>query len=186
MKGVIFTEFIEMLELQQSPTFVDDLLDSSDLQSGGAYTAVGTYDARELTVLVQATAVRLGITEQQVFRDYGRVLFARLAALYPQFVEGHAGTFSFLERLSWLHYSEVVKLYPDGQVPEFEVTRGRDDGAVMTIVYRSPRYLGDLAEGLLRGVVDYFGESITITRDDLRPDGSLVQFTLTRSGGGQP
>ncbi len=62
MKGVIFTEFIEMLELQQSPTFVDDLLDSSDLQSGGAYTAVGTYDARELTVLVQATAVRLGIT----------------------------------------------------------------------------------------------------------------------------
>lgn len=38
MKGVIFTEFIEMLVLQQSQAFADDVLDTSALLSGGAYS----------------------------------------------------------------------------------------------------------------------------------------------------
>ena len=84
MKGVIFTEFVEMLEIQHSPAFADDVLESTDLTSGGAYTAVGTYDVREITLLVRATAERLGKTESDVLRDYGRFLFGRLAVLYPQ------------------------------------------------------------------------------------------------------
>lgn len=179
MKGVIFTEFLEMLESQHSPAFVDDVLDSTDLASGGAYTAVGTYDSREMTLLVQATAERLGLTEQEVLRGYGRFLFGRLAVLYPQFVAGYGDAFAFLERLSWLHYSEVVKLYPDGQFPQFELDIVSPD--VMTVVYRSPRQLGDLAEGLLQGVIDHFGEGMSLGRQALVDDGTAVRFTLTRS-----
>lgn len=177
MKGVIFTEFIEMLELQESQAFADEVLDSSDLRSGGAYTAVGTYDSAELSMLVRSTAERLQRTEGEVLRDYGRHLFGRLAVLYPELVAGYAGAFSFIERLSWLHYSEVVKPYPDGQFPQFEshiVSPGS-----MTVVYRSQRHLGDLAEGLLQGVLDHFGETKSIERRDLVDDGTAVMFTLT-------
>ena len=177
MKGVIFTEFIEMLELQQSPTFADEVLDSSDLPSGGAYTAVGTYDSAELSMLVRSTAERLQLTERDILREYGRFLFGRLAVLYPELVAGYAGAFPFIERLSWLHYSEVVKLYPDGQFPQFE-SRIASPG-VMTVVYRSHRHLGDLAEGLLQGVLDHFGEAKSIGRRELADDGTAVMFTLT-------
>lgn len=179
MKGVIFTEFIEMLEIQQSPAFADEVLDSSDLPSGGAYTAVGTYDSAELSMLVRATAERLQLTEREVLRGYGRFVFGRLAVLYPELVAGYAGACAFLERLSWLHYSEVVKLYPDGHFPQFESRILGPD--VMTVVYRSHRHLGDFAEGLLQGVLDHFGESMSISRRELADDGTAVMFTLTRT-----
>ncbi len=44
MKGVVFTEFIEMVEDQFSADMVDDIIDDAQPPSGGAYTAVGTYD----------------------------------------------------------------------------------------------------------------------------------------------
>ena len=44
MKGVIFTEFLEMVESHFSPEMADRIITAARLPSGGAYTAVGTYD----------------------------------------------------------------------------------------------------------------------------------------------
>lgn len=44
MKGIVFTEFVDMVEAQFSADMVDDILDDAAPASGGAYTAVGTYD----------------------------------------------------------------------------------------------------------------------------------------------
>ncbi|MCX7200840.1 MAG: hypothetical protein NTV17_00650 [Burkholderiales bacterium] len=41
MKGMIFTEFLELVERTYSPEMADDLIDASNLPSGGAYTSVG-------------------------------------------------------------------------------------------------------------------------------------------------
>jgi hypothetical protein len=179
VKGIIFTEYIEMLEKAHSPEFVDELLDSLALASGGSYTTVGTYSLGEFDALVRATAERTGETSSTILRNYGRWMFERLAALYPQFVVGHDDAYSFLSRLGWLHYSEVVKLYPDSQVPEFDVSTPYGDS--MVVVYRSPRGLGDLAHGLLDGVAAHFRETLLIERTDLEPDGTAVRFTLTRT-----
>jgi len=45
MKGIIFTEFLEMVEDRFSPEIADRIIEAADLPSGGAYTAIGTYDA---------------------------------------------------------------------------------------------------------------------------------------------
>lgn len=60
MKGIVFTEFIEMVEEVYSPEMVDILLDSVTLSSKGAYTSVGTYDHHELVVLVAELSKRTG------------------------------------------------------------------------------------------------------------------------------
>ncbi|MBA1333177.1 heme transporter CcmB, partial [Candidatus Endoriftia persephone str. Guaymas] len=44
MKGIVFSKFIEFVEERFSPEMADDIIESSDLPSGGAYTSVGTYD----------------------------------------------------------------------------------------------------------------------------------------------
>jgi hypothetical protein len=55
------------------------------------------------------------------------------------------------------------------------------------MVYRSPRRLGDLAEGLLRGCIEHFGEEVEIRRQDLAggPE-QTVRFTLVRRGAAPP
>ncbi len=44
MKGIVFTELIDMVEATFGEDMMDDVFDDCDLESGGAYTAVGTYD----------------------------------------------------------------------------------------------------------------------------------------------
>lgn len=44
MKGVVFTEFIEMVEGRFGLAMVDRIIEAAQLPSSGVYTAVGTYD----------------------------------------------------------------------------------------------------------------------------------------------
>ena len=67
-------------------------------------------------------------------------------------------------------HTEVRKLYPDAQLPQFDCTRS-DDGLKM--LYSSPRHFGDLAEGLIKGAVAYFGGGIEVTRHP-QPNGDIV------------
>ena len=52
MKGIIFTEFFDLVEKTFGFDVAERLLDECDLPSGGAYTAVGTYDHSEILTLV--------------------------------------------------------------------------------------------------------------------------------------
>lgn len=48
MKGIVFVEFLEMVESTFSAEMADDIIDACDLSSGGAYTSVGTYPHSEI------------------------------------------------------------------------------------------------------------------------------------------
>ena len=52
MKGMVFTEFLEMVEETFSVEVVDQIIEASALSSHGVYTAVGSYDHAELLQLV--------------------------------------------------------------------------------------------------------------------------------------
>ena len=52
MRGFIFVEFIELVERLHGIEVADELIDSSQLPSGGAYTSVATYPADEMVTLV--------------------------------------------------------------------------------------------------------------------------------------
>jgi predicted homoserine dehydrogenase-like protein len=54
MKGIVFTEFLDMVETTISADAVDDVIEAAGVPSGGAYTAVGTYDHKEMVSLVGA------------------------------------------------------------------------------------------------------------------------------------
>ena len=52
MKGMVFTEFLEMVEEKFSPEMAERIIESSELKSSGVYTTVGTYDHHEMITLV--------------------------------------------------------------------------------------------------------------------------------------
>ncbi len=178
MKGVVFTEFLEMVEALHSADMVDDLIDEAALPSGGAYTSVGTYPFSEMAALVGLLSKKTSTPVPALLQAFGRHLLSRFVVGYPQFFEVEGGAFSFLERLDGYIHVEVRKLYPDAELPRFETERRGD---VLVLRYRSERKLADLAEGLLRGAIEHFGEVLTLDREDDPEHGAgKTVFTLRR------
>lgn len=165
MKGIIFTEFLSLVESQWDADLVDDIIDDCDLPSGGAYTSVGTYSHTEIVDLVVALSERTKVPVPQLLQIYGRHLFGRLAALYPQFVDRSLSMLEFLEGVERYIHVEVKKLYPDAELPSFETRRLGDQKLEM--IYRSNRHLDDVCLGLMEGSLDYFQEEGIITHEPL-------------------
>jgi hypothetical protein len=175
MKGMVFTEFLEMVEAKFSADMVDDIIEDSNLPNGGAYTAVGTYDHGELVQMVVALSKRCGLPVPALVQVFGEHMFGRFHTLYPSFFSGVTSALDFLEGIESVIHTEVRKLYPDAQLPQFDCTRSSDG---LKMVYSSPRHFGDLAEGLIKGAVAHFGDRLHVARND-QPDGSIV-FEMTR------
>jgi hypothetical protein len=179
MKGVVFAEFLEMVEQIYSAEMVDDIIESASLVSGGAYTAVGTYPHKEMIDLVGALSERTQIQVSDLMQSFGHHLMGRFGKLYPEFFEEVSDTFAFLETLENHIHREVLKLYPEAELPRIDYTRPTDDTLILH--YRSTRPFADLAEGLLRGCIDYWQESVRVSRENLDgTPGTHARFTLTR------
>ena len=180
MKGVVFTEFMEMMDSRFGPELTERVLEAAHLPSGGIYTAVGTYDHTELLALVVQLSRETGLPGAQLVREFGHYLFGRFVKSYPRFFENVHSAFDFLEQVDNHVHVEVLKLYPGAELPSFR--NERHDDRHMVFDYRSSRPLGDLAEGLIVGCVDHYGERVRIERTPLVAEGggTAIRFLLTR------
>jgi len=175
MKGIVLTEFLGMVSDRFSEDMVDDIIEASDLPSGGAYTSVGIYDHGEIVALVGALSDRSGTPVADLVKAFGQHLFGRLSVLHPEFVVGIDDAMDFLERVDKVIHVEVLKLYPDAMLPRFDTRR---EGDRLQMIYRAPRGMEDLAEGLIHGCLGHFGQELRMERHK-RPDGS-TEFNLER------
>ena len=175
MLGMIFTEFCTMVEAEYSADMLDDVIEMSDLPSAGAYTSVGNYSHKEMLSLVSSLSSITGKPAPALVRSFGLHLFAFFTSHYPVFFEGIESSFDFMKTIDSHIHHEVRKLYPDAAPPTFELRSVEDKVAILT--YRSKRPFADLAEGLIYGCADHFGEKITLKRENL--DNGDVRFTAT-------
>jgi hypothetical protein len=169
MKGIIFNEFAE---------FADRELPGAAGRLGEVvYSPLANYPDDELLALVARASEAAGVPASEILRRLGSHLFRTFATLYPVFLDGVESAFELLGGIETYVHGEVKKLYPDGEFPRFEVqarSRGR-----LEMVYRSRRPLADLADGLIRGCVAWFGDPIDVDRQDLdAADGRAARFTL--------
>ena len=72
MKGVVFTEFMEMMDSWFGPELTERVLEAAHLPSGGIYTAVGTYDHTELLALVVQLSRETGLPAAELVREFGQ------------------------------------------------------------------------------------------------------------------
>ena len=170
MKGIVFAEFLDMVERHHGLEVVDAMLQAAAPASGGAYTAVGTYDWRELAQLAEALVGLRGGSVAEVLRDYGHNLFAVFAQRFPAFFQGVSSPLLFLAGVETLIHPEVLKLYPDAELPHFEVQLEANS---LTLRYRSERPLGHFAQGLIEACLRHFGDT-----HELAADGAAGNWTF--------
>lgn len=180
MKGVVFTAFLEMVESQFTANMVDDIIEDCQLSSGGAYSAIGTYPHEEMVALVVALSKRSGVSMPDLLRAYGQYLFAYFFSTYPSFFVNAKDALCFLAGIEVIIHAEVLKLYPDAQLPRFETEHYSQNQLVL--VYDSSRHFEDLAEGLIVGCIAHFGEKIELRREIVDKEGGRQErFILTRT-----
>lgn len=168
MKGIIFTEFLTMVEDTFDLDMVDTIIAKSDLPSGGSYTAVGTYNHTEIVALVSNLSKETGAPVPDLLTAYGCYLFKSLTRFYPQFVNRTEDPLDFLEGVETYIHVEVRKLYPDAELPSFTSSRpGSPD--ILHLVYESGRHLEDVCHGLINGCLEYFKVPCSVVRETL-PD----------------
>jgi hypothetical protein len=180
MKGVVFTEFMELVESRMGLDMLDRIITEADLPNNGAYTSVGTYDHAELVRLVQALSNATGTPVPALIHLFGEHLFQRFSVGYKHVFVGASNAFDFLACIDEVIHVEVRKLYPDAELPK--LTCERLSPQELTMLYSSPRGFADLAEGLIHGCIKYFGETIDVIRNNLPQDGAMhrVQFRLVK------
>ena len=179
MKGIVFTEFIELVEDKFGFDVADKIIEGSDLPSGGSYTTVGTYNHQEILALVAKLSEETDVSETKLIQSFGTYLFARFYSGFPQFFENIDSAFSFLKSVEKFIHTEVKKLYNDAELPRIECIE--PDKNKLVLVYKSGRGLAALAEGLIYGCIEHFKETIEVAKEDISGGkGQKVLFTLTR------
>lgn len=179
MKGIVFTEFLEMVEAQHSLALADAIITDAALPHGGAYTAVGTYPVGELLALLVALCTRTSSSPEVVLTAFGEFLAGSFHRRFRHLFEAHGGALDFIANVESYVHVEVRKLYPDAELPTFNAERISPDELVL--LYQSPRALPALAVGLIRGTGNAYGEALEVEREDLTADGSHFRFFIRRA-----
>lgn len=175
MRGIVFTEFLDMVEDKFSSEIVDDIIDMAGVD--GAYTSVGKYEACELARLVHSLAEKSGAPVPDLLRTFGHHIFGVFLDGYPQMFAGIDDALPLLEQVHGHIHVEVRKLYPDAELPVFRTSRAAD--GAFHLQYESERPLADFAHGLVEACVEHFGNSYHIARNDPGTSGKRADFVLT-------
>jgi hypothetical protein len=164
MKGVVFTEFLELVEDRFGMSVADCVVTKGcPFQHG--FTSVGTYDYRELLSMVGQLSAETGTPTPDLVRVFGKHLFQTFLNSYPEAFLGVESTEGLLRRVENVIHIEVRKLYPDAELPSFKFPSMAGHG--FAIEYRSTRPFADLAEGLIEASIEHFGEPLRAVRIDM-------------------
>lgn len=159
MKGIVFNQLQAFVEQNHGLIAWDQALQSCDLPSQGIYVATKSYDDQELSQLVGYFCQQLGVKPEVLKRAFGEFVFERLFQIAPQQAKEATSLRQFLLMVEDIIHVEVKKLYQDTNLPEINYQQCAD---TLVMIYRSPRKLCHLSEGLILGAAKHFDEVVDV------------------------
>ncbi len=177
MKGIVFTEFLNLVETKFGLETVDEIITNSQLDSGGVYTAVGTYNFSEMLELLNHLSKKTKLTKDDLLYAFAEHFFMVIKRDYPKLINSYTNPITMLASIENHIHIEVLKLYPDAELPTFNVTNQTNTS--LTLIYTSNRALHAFALGLMHQTFKHFNTKANISEDHLTKDGAKVKFTIS-------
>ncbi|WP_434035529.1 heme NO-binding domain-containing protein [Formosa sp. 4Alg 33] len=179
MKGIVFTEFLDLVEDKFGLEMVDKIINQSNLESNGVYTSVGTYKFSEMLQLLQHLSEHTNISIDDLLLVYAEHFFAVLATSYPGLIDSYKDPIDMLASIENHIHIEVRKIYPDAELPAFEVVEKTDNSLIM--IYKSSRSMHYFGLGLMNKTFEHFNSSATIQCEKIKEDGTEVKFIIQKN-----
>ena len=179
MKGIVFTEFLELVEDKFGLEMVDRIISSSELESEGVYTSVGTYSFSEMLQLLQHLSENTGISIDNLLLVYAEHFFSVIEKSYPGLLATYKDPIEMISSIENHIHVEVRKIYPDAELPTFEVIEKTENHLVMD--YTSSRAMHHFGLGLMNKTFEHFNSTATIELEKIKEDGTQVRFVINRN-----
>ena len=180
MKGIVFTEFLELVEEKFGLEMVDTIINQSELPSQGVYTAVGTYSFSEMLSLLGNLSANTGIDIDSLLMVYAEHFFGVIKRSYPGLIETYKDPIEMLSSIEDHIHIEVRKIYPDAELPTFTTEAQTDTSLVM--LYQSSRAMYSFGLGLMNMTFDHFDMTADITMEKLNESGTEIRFSIVQNG----
>ncbi|NNE03166.1 MAG: heme NO-binding domain-containing protein [Eudoraea sp.] len=180
MKGIVFTEFLEMVESTFGLEVTDTIIENSELVSEGIYTSVGTYDFNEMVALLTSLSKEVKLPANDLLHTFGLYLFDSLGKAHPEVIQSYTSPLALLFSIEDHIHVHVKKLYPDAELPSFTIVEKTDTS--LSMIYKSSRGLYSLAHGLMEKTFSHFNKSAQISFELLKEDGTEVKFDIVQHG----
>lgn len=180
MKGIVFTEFLDLVEAKFGLETVDEIIEKSDLKSKGVYTSIGTYDFSEMLSLITNLSEKTNISIHDLLYTYGLHFFKVLKESYPKIISNYNSPIELLSSIDSHIHVQVRKIYPDAELPKFDVTEKKENS--ITLIYSSSRSMYAFALGLIEKTFHHFSKNAKVTYDLINKDGSKVKFVILENG----
>ncbi|WP_159951015.1 heme NO-binding domain-containing protein [Polaribacter septentrionalilitoris] len=179
MKGIVFTEFLDLVEDKFGLEMVDKIISESKLESEGAYTAIGTYSFSEMLQLLTHLSKYTEIPIDNLLLVYGEHFFSVIENSYPGLLATYKDPIDMLSSIENHIHVEVQKIYPDAELPTFVVEEKSENSLIM--VYKSSRAMHHFGLGLMNKTFEHFNSTATIQLEKIKEDGTQVRFIVAKN-----
>lgn len=179
MKGIVFTEFLDLVEEKFGLEMVDQIIENSQLESNGVYTSVGTYEFSEMLQLLKQLSEQTGLSIDNLLLVYGEHFFNVLSNNYPGLISSYKDPIEMLASIENHIHVEVKKIYPDAELPTFVIVEKSENTLVM--IYKSSRAMHQFGLGLMNKTFEHFNNKATILLEKIKPDGTEVKFIINKN-----
>ncbi|WP_396635038.1 heme NO-binding domain-containing protein [Maribacter sp. R86514] len=180
MKGIVFTEFLEMVESEFGLETVDNIIEKADLPSQGIYTSVATYEFNEMVALITQLSAEVDLPPGDLIYAFGLYLFSSLKNAHPEVIQNYKSPIGLLYSIEDHIHVHVQKLYPEAELPTFKILEKTENS--ISMVYSSSRGLYRLAHGLIEKAFEHFNGKADIAYELLKEDGTEVKFDVVQHG----
>ena len=179
MKGIVFTEFLDLVEEKFGLEVVDEIITQSNLESEGIYTSIGTYSFSEMLQLLKHLSSHSGISIDNLLLIYGEHFFAVIEKSYPGLLATYKDPIEMLASIENHIHVEVCKIYPEAELPTFIIVERTENSLIM--IYKSSRAMHHFGLGLMNKTFEYFKSSATIVLEKIKEDGTEVKFIINKN-----
>ena len=178
MKGIVFTEFLELVEDKFGLEVVDEIIEKSNLPSKGVYTSVGTYEFSEMLSLLQHLSEHTKLSIDKLLLVYGEHFFSVLYSSYPGLIEMYEDPLELLASIENHIHVEVKKIYPTAELPTFNLVDKSENSLIM--IYKSSRAMHHFGLGLMNKTFEHYNTKATIVLVKIKGDGTEVKFIINK------
>ena len=135
-------------------------LEQAGVSTAVPYVRVGEYPDRELYAIIDAVAAGTGVARDELLEDFGRSMAGGLITMYPRLIRPEWNSLDLLCATEQTIHTIVRQGQVGARPPVLDCLRVSP--TEVRLRYESSRRLCALARGIMKGVGQYYGETLRI------------------------
>lgn len=177
MKGIVFTEFLDLIEEKFGLEVVDKMITACELETNGSYTQIGNYSHGELIQMVSFLHRDQSLPVNDLLEVFAFHLYGKFKESYPDFFVDVKSSYDFISKVEHHIHQEVMKIYPNSSPPSIKAKQ--ISSSKYEVSYHSNRGLAYFALSMVKACIADFNEKADVTELIIEKELREAKFSIS-------